>query len=88
MKYLPGPENVADILSRTPLNDTDNAVCEMTEKYVNYITTCSLPVALTLDEVKQASATDQTLTKVRQCIQTDRWEKSDTMRPYYQSDVT
>lgn len=84
VKYLPGPENVADILSRTPLNDTDNAVCEMTEKYVNYITTCSLPVALTLDEVKQASETDQTLTKVRQCIQTDRWEKSDTMRPYYQ----
>ncbi len=82
--YLPGRLNAADILSRTPLHDTDNITSDMTENYVNYVTICSLPVALTLDEVKQASERDQTLTKVRTCIETDRWEKSDIIRPYFQ----
>ena len=84
VKYLKGSENISDILSRTPISETDNETCDITEKYVNYVMETSLPVAITLEEMQQKCETDETLTKVRKCIQTNRWSKSDDLKPYRQ----
>ena len=84
VKYLKGSENISDILSRTPIQETDNETCDLTEKYVCYVTETSLPITLTLDELQQECETDKTLCKVRQCIQGNKWEKSDVLKPYRQ----
>ena len=84
VKYLKGSEIISDILSRTPIQETDNETCDLTEKYVCYVTETSLPIALTLDELQQECETDKTLCKVRQCIQGNKWGKSDVLKPYRQ----
>ena len=65
VKYLKGSENISDILSRTPISETDNETCDSTEKYVNYVMETSLPIAITLEEMQQKCETDETLIKVR-----------------------
>ena len=84
VKYLKGSENISDTLSRTPISETDNETCDITEKYVNYVMETSLPIAITLEEMQQKCETDETLIKVRKCIQTNRWSKSDDLKPYRQ----
>ena len=74
VRYLKGSDNISDILS-----------CDLTEKYVNYVMETSLPIALALDELQQACKTDETLIKVRKCIQTNKWGKSDVLKPYQQT---
>ena len=84
VKYLRGSENISDILSRTPISETDNETCDITEKYVNYVMETSLPIAVTLDEMQKECETDETLIKVRKCLQTNRWGKSTDLKPYRQ----
>ena len=84
VRYLKGSDNISDILSRTPISETDNETCDLTEKYVNYVMETSLPIALTLDELQQACETNETLIKVRKGIQTNKWGKSDALKPYRQ----
>ena len=84
VRYLKGSDNISDILSRTPISETDNETCDLTEKYVNYVMETSLPIALTSDELQQACETNETLIKVRKCIQTNKWGKSDVLKPYRQ----
>ena len=81
---MKGSENISDILSRTPISETDNETCDITEKYVNYVMETSLLIAITLEEMQQKCETDETLIKVRKCIQTNRWSKSDDLKPYRQ----
>ena len=84
VKYLSGSENISDILSRTPISETDNETCDITEKYVNYVIETSLPIAVTLDEMQKECETDETLIKVRKCLQTNRWGRSTDLKPYRQ----
>ncbi|MCG8113721.1 MAG: RNase H-like domain-containing protein, partial [Candidatus Thiodiazotropha taylori] len=84
VKFLKGSENISDILSRTPIHETNNETCDLTEKYVNYVMESSLPIALTLEEVQKECEADDTLAKVRKCIQGNRWGKSEILRPYRQ----
>lgn len=84
VKFLKGSENISDILSRTPIHETNNETCDLTEKYVNYVMESSLPIALTLEEVQKECEADDSLAKVRKCIQGNRWGKSEILRPYRQ----
>ena len=84
VKYLKRSENISDILSRTPISERDNETCDITEKYVNNVMETSLPIAITLEEMQQKCETDETLIKVRKCIQTNRSGKSDDLKPYRQ----
>ncbi|KAK3763364.1 hypothetical protein RRG08_031862, partial [Elysia crispata] len=74
LTYRPGKDeaNPADYLSRhpfiTPQRDNDG------ENYIRYIAKTSIPNALTLEEVKQATASDKTLQNVMTAITTGNWD--------------
>lgn len=80
VEYLPAHLMTADILSRTPITESDNATCDLTENVMS----ASLPVAVTLDELKHVSESDSIMSKVRKCIESNKWIKSDPLKPYYQ----
>ena len=84
VKYLPGPEMPADILSRAPVEDADFTASVLSDKHINYITINSLPVAVTQDELQKVSETIQIISKVRTCVLSNKWSKNDELKPYYQ----
>ena len=46
----------------------------MTEQYVNFVTRNSVPKALTLKEIIDATNSDVTLTTLRDAIKTNKWD--------------
>lgn len=58
VQFLPGYLNRADILSRKPIRETDDSICSQTENYVHLVTNCSVPIAVTLDELQECSQSD------------------------------
>ena len=75
VKYIPGKTNPADYLSRHPVImtcDKSHIECD-TECYVNYVIDNSVPVAMTLSEVKEAYKSDKTLQAVMQACCTGKW---------------
>ena len=83
LRYEPGPKNAADILSRQPtpprvhVNPSEHADTSM----INAVTTSSLPRACTVEEVKNATATDTTLQAVIESLQSGAWNKD--LGPFY-----
>ena len=84
VEYLPAHLMTGDILPRTPITESDNATCDLKEKYMNYVMTASLPVAVTLDELKHVSKSGPVMSKVRKGIGSNKWIKGDPLKPYYQ----
>ena len=71
VRYRPGPENPADYLSRHPLpsDSTDTFV----EEYVNFVGSSAIPVAMDIDEIRNATRSDPTLQQLIEIIQTNNW---------------
>ena len=88
VKYIKGGcFNPSDILSRATTrkcNEFDNKLSSRTEQYITGLTESTLPVAITLQEIKTASEQDKLLAQVRKCLQTNRWQKQGNMKPYFQ----
>ena len=80
VRYLPGPQMPADILSRAPLADSDFTACNLSDKHINYVTINSLPVAVTLDELQKASESDPIISKVRTCVLSNKWIKGEELK--------
>lgn len=82
--HIPGPQNVADPLSRL-LNletHTDQAVHEHgAEDYVRFVAVNATPAALTTRDIEQVSAEDDELEVVRGAIETGRYEKCKQFAP-------
>ena len=78
--YKPGRTNPADYLSRHPI-EAKYKQQNMTEDYVNFIEANSVPKAMTLDEIIQATDNDQVLRALRDAIKHNRWN-SDIVKPY------
>ena len=72
IQYKPGKTNVADALSRLPLNDVpkDNVA----EEYVYFLAKNGTPVALTTKEIEQKSGCDEELYNVRNALRTGEWK--------------
>ena len=73
VKYIPGPKNIADSLSRLlrpmpPSGDNNH-----TEEYVKWVAQESTPVALTTREIERASDHDPELESVRECLLNGKW---------------
>ena len=87
-KYIKGDcFNPSDMLSRATTlkcNEFDNKLSSRTEQYITGLTESTLPVAITLQEIKTASELDKLLTQVRICLHTNRWQKQGNMKPYFQ----
>ncbi|KAK3698601.1 hypothetical protein QZH41_014579, partial [Actinostola sp. cb2023] len=71
--YKPGKQNIADSLSRL-LQTEDGKDFDDTMNYVNFITVKAVPKAMKADEIEQASLEDEEMGKLRECIQTGKWE--------------
>ena len=75
--YNPGrhDRNPADYISRHP-QDTPHRE-NAGEEYIRYIARNSVPKSMTLEEVKTATQSDQTLQKVMIAVQTGKWYDKD-----------
>ena len=65
IKFSSGSANAADFLSRHPVNDGINdRTVTITEDYVNFMIDVAIPRAMTLNEIQDATASDETLQQV------------------------
>ena len=71
--YIPGPQNVADCLSRLLNKSDDKAFHEETEQYICLISEGSTPTAMTTSEIEGVSSEDSDLEQVRKCLVTGNW---------------
>ena len=69
VKYEPGPKNIADPLSRLVGNsETKGSHSSEAEEYVRFVAVTATSSALTTRELEEASAKDDELWPVRECI--------------------
>ena len=78
--YRPGANNPADYLSRHP-TAASRKQQKMTEDYVNFIASHSVPKAMTMNEIITATNSDNVLKEVRTAIKLNRWE-NDIVKPF------
>jgi len=79
--YKSGVNNPADYLSRHPTNESKRKQEKMTEQYINFVTEHSVPKAMTLKEILDATNADAALTELRDAIKTNKWD-SPTVKPF------
>ena len=72
VQYKPGCENPADYLSRHPTSVSTKQQ-RMTEAHIDMIVRASVPKALTLKEIEDATNGDNTLRAVRAAIKWNKW---------------
>ena len=67
----------SDFLSRHPSKDSSHQFADIAEAYVNFITAHSLPKAISLKDIQQATANDSTLQKLTKMISNNDWMLKD-----------
>ena len=85
IRYEKGALNVSDYLSRHPIANPPKT--SIAEDYVNFIASHSLPNALTLSDIANATKEDPTLQNVIKAVKSNNWSeklcKSDKMYNAY-----
>ena len=78
MVYKPGANSPADYMSRHPDHKQSQASHHLSrvDAYVNFVTNNAVPPAITLQEVKDATAADETLQRLAQVIATQKWHET------------
>ena len=73
--YKPGSDgdNPADFLSRHP-STTSKPDRSIAEDYVHYVCVNTVPRAMSLNELRDATAQDSTMNKLQEAIRTQRWD--------------
>ena len=79
--YKSGATNPADYLSRHPTNASRRKQEKMAEQYVNFVTQHSIPKAMTLKEILDATNADPALMELRDAIKTNKWDSS-AVKPF------
>ena len=77
--HTKGSDNPSDYLSRHTSLTSNDKQDKMAEEYVNFVTSFAVPKAMTLDEIKQATAEDVTLQYLAYLIQNDSWNSLHTL---------
>ena len=72
--YKSGTNNPADYLSRHPTNESKRKQEKMTKQYINFVTQNSIPKAMSLNEIIQATNADAALTELKDAIKTNKWD--------------
>ena len=76
VKYQPGPKNIADPLSRlVSSTGSGGKRSSQAEEYVRFVAVSATPSAMTTREVEEASADDEELAAVKQCINGKPWDQ-------------
>ena len=68
MKYIPGPKNIANSLSRLLCAMPPSEHKDQTQEYVKWVAQESTPVALTTLKIERISEHDAELKSVRECL--------------------
>lgn len=71
VKYIPGPKNIADSLSRMLSGETGEK--NEAEEYIRFIAENAAPAALSIKKIEEESAKDGEISALRVCILTDNW---------------
>ena len=71
--YRPGPQNIADALSRLT-QEGSNEGRNVAEEYIRYVAENAAPRAIPIQEIEEASAEDDEITMLRKCVQTNDWD--------------
>ena len=79
--YKSGANNPADYLSRHATNESGRKQEKMTEQYINFVTQHSVPKAMTLKEILDATNADAALAELRDAIKTNKWD-SPVVKPF------
>ena len=81
VRYHKGEANLADVLSRMPL-PTSRSKQNVADEYVNFIAANAVPKSMTLQEIEQATQSDQQLQAVITTLKTGQWHP-DIQRFYH-----
>ena len=75
--YKPGADNPADYMTRhtDPKQSQNFSHLSRVDAYINFVTTYVVPPAVTLQEVKGATAADETLQNLAWVITNQRWHE-------------
>ena len=73
IKYIPGWKNLADGLSRLPIDGSEKESGFGVEEYAYSVVTDSVPTAMTATQIERESAEDPLLIQVRHAIREDKW---------------
>ena len=73
VKYIPGPKNIIDFLSRLLHPMSNSKEKNQTDEFVKWVAQESTPVALTTREIESASEKDPELQSIRECLLSGRW---------------
>lgn len=76
VKYRSGRENIADALSRLTENSQNHSDFVDNEEYVRYVALNATPNAMSTREVEEISADDEEISDLRDCVNSDKWDKS------------
>ena len=71
--HTKGQNNPSDFLSQHPSPEIPHTDEQSAERYVNFIVSHSMPKAMSLDEIKQATKQGKTLQKLMELIRTNKW---------------
>ena len=81
VEYIAGDENYADYMSRHPTDRSISTHSKISEECVNFLTKQTVPHAMTLKEIIEATNADKTLNGLRAAIRLNRWD-SDIVAPF------
>ena len=92
MKYVPGPQNPCDYMSRHPRliteyppKEVDKMVMDQGEELcISHIIATDLPSAITIEMLQKSTAKDQELQKLIQCIKKGHITQDREVHPYKQ----
>ena len=83
VKYSPGIDNPADVLSRLPLTNQEVNARNPAEEYVQYLVRNATPKAISLTSIQEATNQDPDLQILCACIAENHWVKNNSTRAYY-----
>lgn len=73
VRYIPGPKNIADSLSRLLRPESVPNQDNEADEYIKFVAREATPVAMTTKEIERESEHDPELKAVRGCILTGNW---------------
>jgi hypothetical protein len=80
--------NGSSVFSRLDLSQSFHQI-ELDEQlrfittFVYYVAQNAVPKAMTIAEMQEASEKDNTICKIRECIEKNKWTKEDELKPYF-----
>ncbi|XP_046973981.1 uncharacterized protein K02A2.6-like [Vanessa cardui] len=83
--YRPGKDNIADAISRLCLSN--EPIPFDSENYLNSIIEYSRPVAVPLNEIDSASATDVEITALKNAVFDNKWDESVIAYKPFQTEI-